>query len=150
MKLGKSSNHIRKRRGSRRMELKWNNETKKHFMNLKQKSVDIKDFSKYRSSDVENITLLNTLINGYISKLYNKLPKESSTSPTSNTIVNESKEEQLNTPNETRSTNTESNLNNSDTKEEKDINNTSKPNTSSCFKDKSEEKDGETLNSITE
>ena len=51
----------------------WNDETKKKILDLSKRSVDIKDFSKYKSSDIENITLLNTLVNTWISKLYEDL-----------------------------------------------------------------------------
>ena len=48
----------------------WNEETKKKFVDLKNKTADVKDFSKFKQSDVENITVLNTLINAWITKLY--------------------------------------------------------------------------------
>lgn len=51
----------------------WNDDTKKKILDLSKKSADIKDFSKYKSSDIENITLLNTLVNACISKLYEDL-----------------------------------------------------------------------------
>ena len=41
--------------------------------NCQKNSVNIKNFNKYKPSDVENITLLNTLINAYISKVYDDI-----------------------------------------------------------------------------
>lgn len=48
----------------------WNEETKKKFVDLKKKTADVKDFSKFKQTDVENITIINTLINACITKLY--------------------------------------------------------------------------------
>ena len=62
-----------KYRQRRRFLNSWNDETKKRILDLSKRTVDIKDFSKYKSSDIENITLLNTVINAWISKLYTDL-----------------------------------------------------------------------------
>lgn len=43
---------------------------KDKYQSLCKKSVDIRDFSRFKPSDVENITILNTLINQYISRLW--------------------------------------------------------------------------------
>ena len=43
---------------------------KDKYQSLWKKSVDIRDFSRFKPSDVENITILNTLINQYISRLW--------------------------------------------------------------------------------
>lgn len=74
MMLGKNSNKNRRRKSSRRnFNQIWNNEKKEKIKELTKKSVDIKDFKRYKPSDVENITLLNTLINAYISKVYEEI-----------------------------------------------------------------------------
>ena len=54
----------------RKRKLSWNEQTKNKFEILRNKTVQIKDFSKFKQSDIENITLLNTLINEYISKIF--------------------------------------------------------------------------------
>eukprot|EP00345_Euplotes_harpa_P004474 CAMPEP_0168331190 /NCGR_PEP_ID=MMETSP0213-20121227/8184_1 /TAXON_ID=151035 /ORGANISM="Euplotes harpa, Strain FSP1.4" /LENGTH=158 /DNA_ID=CAMNT_0008334915 /DNA_START=12 /DNA_END=488 /DNA_ORIENTATION=+ len=41
------------------------------LIELKNRSVDIKDFAPFKPSEVENITMLNTLINANISRIYN-------------------------------------------------------------------------------
>jgi hypothetical protein len=79
MMLGKNSNKNRRRKSSRRNFTQiWNNEKKEKIKELTKKSVDIKDFKKYKPSDVENITLLNTLINAYISKVYEEITSSGS------------------------------------------------------------------------
>jgi hypothetical protein len=95
MMLGKNSHTSRRRRLIRRnFSQVWNDEKKQKFKELTKKSVDIKDFSKYRPSDIENITLLNTLINAYISKVYEELvsrfPSLDDISPKSTTDNTES------------------------------------------------------------
>ena len=47
----------------------WDDQMKCKYENLCKKTVDIRDFSKFKPSDIENITVLNTLINQYISRL---------------------------------------------------------------------------------
>ena len=51
----------------------WSREKGEKIKALSKKSVDIKDFTKYKPSDIENITALNTLINSYISKMYEEI-----------------------------------------------------------------------------
>ena len=74
MMLGKSNNSIKMTRNSRRnYMLLWNDDKHEKMKGLLKKSTNIQNFEKYKPSDIENITLLNTLINAYISKMYDEL-----------------------------------------------------------------------------
>eukprot|EP00345_Euplotes_harpa_P006525 CAMPEP_0168330390 /NCGR_PEP_ID=MMETSP0213-20121227/7701_1 /TAXON_ID=151035 /ORGANISM="Euplotes harpa, Strain FSP1.4" /LENGTH=168 /DNA_ID=CAMNT_0008333949 /DNA_START=205 /DNA_END=708 /DNA_ORIENTATION=+ len=48
----------------------WDETMKNRYEALYKRSIEIKDFSKFKTSDIENITVLNTVLNAYISRLY--------------------------------------------------------------------------------
>ena len=75
MSFSKGTNNRRIRLLNRRRKVVpvWDNEKRNKIKALSKKSVDIKDFKGYKPSDVENITALNTLINSYISKMYEEI-----------------------------------------------------------------------------
>lgn len=74
MMLGKSNKPHRLSSSSRRnFKLLWNDDKHEKMKGLLKKSTNISNFEKYKPSDIENITLLNTLINAYISKIYDEL-----------------------------------------------------------------------------
>mmetsp|Transcript_25183 Transcript_25183/g.24948 ORF Transcript_25183/g.24948 Transcript_25183/m.24948 type:complete len:118 (+) Transcript_25183:8-361(+) len=75
MSCGKSSTDRRMRLLSQRRKIVqvWTSEKRDKIKDLSKKSVDIKDFRQFKPSDIENITALNTLINSYISKMYEEI-----------------------------------------------------------------------------
>lgn len=98
MTLSNKAGTVVRRKTSRRNVLQtWNDDKRQKFKELTKKSVDIKDFSNYKPSDIENITLLNTLINAYISKVYEDLigPSTNNSPPSeTNTLSNKNNAEE--------------------------------------------------------
>lgn len=73
MTIGKNHSRMGFKGKARKIFVQWTDDKRRKFQELSKRSVDIKDFTKYKSSDVENITLLNTFINAYISKVYEEI-----------------------------------------------------------------------------
>eukprot|EP00344_Euplotes_crassus_P010539 CAMPEP_0196997998 /NCGR_PEP_ID=MMETSP1380-20130617/3487_1 /TAXON_ID=5936 /ORGANISM="Euplotes crassus, Strain CT5" /LENGTH=244 /DNA_ID=CAMNT_0042414417 /DNA_START=3 /DNA_END=737 /DNA_ORIENTATION=+ len=70
---GTNNRNIRMSFRRRKIAQSWTNEKRDKIKALSKKTVDIKDFKSFKPSDVENITAINTLVNSYISKMYEEI-----------------------------------------------------------------------------